>query len=109
MNSNNDTKALGFDHVDGAAKIPKSKSSSSRRLKAAFVYGRTLDSWSHDKTAKNSRRKRKNQKARRMTKSFVSQGLAPKSFLYGKDELLKVSYDKIAAFRCNVHRKTKII
>ena len=46
-------KTLGFDNKDGAAKGFKSKSSSSRQLKAAHIFGRTLEKLSHAKTAKH--------------------------------------------------------
>ena len=36
-------QVIGFDHPNGASKIFKSKSNSSRRLKAAHIVGRTLD------------------------------------------------------------------
>ena len=55
-------KTLGFDYKDGAAKVFKSKSSSSRRLKAAHIFGRTLDELSHDETAKLKKRRRKRKK-----------------------------------------------
>ena len=60
MNASMDArKTLGFDHMDGAAKDFKSKSSLSRQLKAAHIFGRTLDELSHDETAKHNRRRNK--------------------------------------------------
>ena len=56
-------KTLGFNHKDCAAKVFESKSSSSCQLKAAHIFGRTVDELSHDETAKHKRRRRKDKKA----------------------------------------------
>ena len=56
--TNDGAPPLGFDHKDGPAKIPKSKSNSSSRVKAAHVVGRTLDELSYDTKTKLYRQQR---------------------------------------------------
>ena len=83
-------KVIGFDHPNGASKIFKSKTPSSRRLKAAYMFGPTLDELSHDKTARKNKRLRSNKKSRRIRERFVPQGCAPETCCFNEEELEKV-------------------
>ena len=83
-------KPIGFDHPDGPAKVFKSKSSSSRRLKAAQLYGPALDSLTHDKLARRNKNRRRNLKAAWLVKTFIPQGCAAKRYRYSKETLNQV-------------------
>ena len=82
---------LGFDHPHGASKIFKAKTPSSRKLKAAYMYGPTLEDLSHNECAKKYKRHRRNKKARRIRETFVQQRCAPVRYRYEKKTLEKVS------------------
>ena len=82
---------IGFDHKDGPAKIFKSESNSSKRVKAACLVGPTLYGMCHDKKARDNRSKRINRKAKKMVSQLVPQGCAAALFCISADVLEKVS------------------
>ena len=87
----------GFDHKDGAAKIFKSTSNSSSRVKAAYMAGPTLYDLPRNKSGRKTRARKKNMKGKRLREKFVPHGCAPSMFQYRKEDLVKVS-DYIMSF-----------
>ena len=82
---------IGFDHPHGSAYVPKEKTPSSRRVKAAAAIGPFLgEMYQIAKIKKNNRHTRR-KKAYNMVTQLLPQKCAPEQFRYSLEKLQEVS------------------
>ena len=83
---------IGFDHPNGPAKIFKSNSNPSLRLKASQVVGPLLRELCHDPKARKNSKARERKKQLNMIQMLTVCGLAPEKYRKTWEQLQKVSY-----------------